>query len=86
MDNFLYRSFLGALSYLFINTLPYYRVCCGVIITLGSKSTLTTCHPITYLMQYVRETVSKGIQFSGSMFVMLIFTDSDQAGDIKDYL
>ena len=40
------------------------------------------CHLVTYLMQYERETVSKGIKFSGSMFHMLIFTDGDWVGDI----
>ena len=36
----------------------------------GSEPTLTTFHLITYLMQYIRGTVS----ISGSMFDMHIFT------------
>ena len=35
-----------------------------------------------YLMQYVRGTVSKGIQFSGSIFEMHIITDAEWSRDI----
>ena len=54
----------------------------GLLSRIDSKPTLTTCHLMTYLMQYVRGTVSKGMQFSGSMFDMHIFTDADWAGDV----
>ena len=37
---------------------------------------------MVYLMQYVRGTVSRGIRFSGSMFDMHVFTDTDWAGDV----
>ena len=37
---------------------------------------------ITYLLQYVRGTVSNWIQLSGSIFDLLTFTDASGAGDI----
>jgi len=37
---------------------------------------------VVYLWQYLRGTLGKGIEFSGSMFDMHVFTDSDWAGDV----
>ena len=54
----------------------------GLLSRISSKPTLTTRHLITYLIQCVCGIVSKGIQFSGSMLDMHIFTDADWAGDI----
>ena len=82
VDNFPYRSLLGALLYLSMNTCPDIAYAVGLLSRFGSKPTLTTCHLMTYIMQYVRGTVSKGIPFSGSMFDMHIFTDADWVGDI----
>ena len=70
IDNFPYGSLLGALLYLSMNTRPDIAYAVGLLLRFGSKSTLTTCHLMTYLMRYVRGTVSKGIQFRGSMFDM----------------
>ena len=82
IDNYPYRSLLGGLLYLSMNTRPDIAYAVGLLSRFGSKPTLTTCHLMTYLMQHVRGTVSKGIQFSGSMFNMHIFTDVDWAGDV----
>ena len=54
----------GALSYLSMNTRSDIAYAVGLLSCLGSKPTLSTCHPITYLMQYVRGTVSKGACFT----------------------
>ena len=75
VDNVPYRSWLGALLYLSMNTRPDRAYAVGLLSRFDSKPTLTASYLITYLMQYERGTVSLGIQFSGSMFDMHIFTD-----------
>ena len=79
-DNFPYRSQLGALLYLSMNTRPDVAYEVGLLFRLGAKSTVHTCHLMVYLMQY--GTVSWSIIFSGSMFDMHIFTDADWAYDV----
>ena len=81
LDNFPYRSLLGALLYLSMNTRPDISYAVGVLSRLANKPTLVTCKLMVYLMQYVRGTVDKGINFSGSDFDMHVFTDADWAGD-----
>ena len=82
LDNFPYRSLLGALLYLSMNTRPDIAYAFGLQSRFGSKPSVQTCHLIVYLMQYVRGTVSCGIRFSGRMFDMHVFTDVDWAGDV----
>ena len=53
VGNFPYRSLLGALLYLSMNTRPDVAYAVRLLSRFGSKPTLTTCHLITYLMQYV---------------------------------
>ena len=65
-----------------MNSRPDIAYAVGLLSRFDSKPTLTTCHLMTYLTQYARGTVSKGIQFSGSMFDMHIFTGADWAGDV----
>ena len=82
IDNFPYRSLLGALLYLSMNTRPDITYAVGVLSRYGAHPTLTTCKLVVYLMQYMRGTVHMGIKFSGSCFDMHVFTDADWAGDI----
>ena len=65
-----------------MNTRPDIAYAVGLLSRFGSKPTKNTFHLITYLMQYVRGTVNKGIQFSGSLFDVHIFSDADCVGDI----
>jgi len=81
VDNFPYRPILGALLYLSMNTRPDIAYAVGVLSRYGSKPTLTTCKLMVYLMQYLRGTIEKGIEFSGSKFDLHIFTDADWAGE-----
>ena len=75
------RSLLGALLYLPMNTYP------DIAYDVGFYHVLALSIPkphviLLRIMQYVRGTVSQGIQFSGSMFDMHTFTDAGWAGDI----
>ena len=81
IDNFPYRSLLGALLYLSMNTRPDIAYAVGVLSRFANKPTAVTCKLMVYLMQYVRGTADKGIIFSGSDFDMHVFTDADWAGD-----
>ena len=78
LDNFPYRSVLGPLLYLSINTRPDIAYSVKLLSRFGAKHTVHTCH----LMQYVRGTVKCGIRLSGIMFDMHVFTDADWAGDV----
>ena len=82
LDNFPYRSLLGALLYLCINTRPDIAYAVELLSCFCSKPTVQTCHLMVYLMQYIRGTVSCDIRISGSMFDMHVFTDADWAGDV----
>ena len=77
LDNFPYRSLLGPLLYLSMNTLPDIKYAVGLISRFGSKPTVQTCHLMVYFMQCVRGIVSCGIRFSASMYDMHVFTDAD---------
>ena len=79
VDNFPYRSMLGALLYLSMNTRPDIAYAVGLLSRFGSK---VTCMLMVYLLQYIRGTVQMGIRFSGSRFDMHVFTDADWAGDV----
>ena len=67
LDNFPYRSLLGALLYLSMNTRPDIAYAVGLLSRFGAKPTVRTWHLMVYLMQYVRGIVSCGIRFSGSI-------------------
>ena len=41
-----------------------------------------SCKQMVYLLQYVRDTVAKGMRFCGSAVDMHVFTDVDWAGNI----
>ena len=77
VDNFPYRSMLGALLYLSMNTRPDISYAVGLLSRFGSKPTKVTCMLMVYLLQYIRGTVQMGIRFSGSRFDMQVFTDAD---------
>ena len=81
LDNFPYRSLLGAVLYLALNTRPDIAYAVGVLARFSNKPTMATCRLMIYLLQYLRGTKDKGIRFSGSKFDMHIFTDADWAGD-----
>ncbi len=81
VDNYPYRSLLGAMLYLSMNTRPDIAYAVGLLSRYASKPTKATCKLMTYLLQYIRGTVRKGIRFSGKSFDMHIFTDADWAGD-----
>ena len=82
LDNFPYRSLIGAVLYLSMNTRADISYAVGVLARYGSKPTMASCKMLVHLMQYLRGTVDKGIIFSGRTFDMHIFTDSDWAGDL----
>ena len=82
VDNYPYRSLLGAMLYLSMNTRPDIAYAVGLLSRYASKPTRATCYLMTYLLQYVRGTVRKGIRFSSKHFDMHIFTDADWAGDV----
>lgn len=81
VENFPFRSMLGALLYLCMNTRPDIAYAVGVLSRFGSAPTHGACYLMVYLMQYVRGTAHKGISFTGKCFDMHIFTDADWAGD-----
>ena len=82
LDNFPYRSILGALLYLAINMRPDLSYAVGLLSRFGSKPTPVTCDLKVHVLQYLRGTVEKGIKFSGSMLDLHIFTDEDWAGNL----
>ena len=82
LDNFPYRSLIGATLYLSMSTRPDISYAVGVLARFASKPTLAACENLVHLMQYVRGTVDKGIVFSGSTVDLHVFTDADWAGDI----
>ena len=81
LDNFPYRNLLGAVLYLAMNTRPDIAYAVGVLSRHGTKPTLLSCSLMIYLLQYLSNTVEKGIRFSADSFDMHIFTDADWAGD-----
>ena len=82
LDNFPYRSLIGATLYLSMNTRPDISYAVGVLARYASKPTMAACGQLVHLMQYIRGTVDKGITFSGSTADMHVFTDADWAGDL----
>ena len=82
MDNFSYRSLLGALLYLSMNTRPDMSYAVGLLSRFGSHPTVATCKLMVHALQYLRGTVHMGIRYSGSMFDLHVFTDADWAGDV----
>jgi hypothetical protein len=81
LDNFPYRSLLGAVLYLSLNTRPDIAYAVGVLARYANKPTMAECKLMIHLMQYLRGTAEMGIRFSGSKFDMHVFTDADWAGD-----
>jgi hypothetical protein len=81
LDNFPYRSLLGAVLYLSMNTRPDVAYAVGVLSRFANKVTVVTCQLMVHLMQYLRGTMEKGIKFSGTKFDLHIFSDADWAGD-----
>ena len=82
LDNFPYRSLLGALLYLSMNTRPNMSYAVGLLSRFGSHPTIATCKLMVYALQYLRGTVHMGFRYSGSMFDLHVFTDADWAGDV----
>ena len=82
LDNFPYRSLIGATLYLSMNTRPDISYAVGVLARYASKPTMAACDQLVHLMQYIRGSVDKGITFSGSIADMHAFTDADWAGDL----
>jgi hypothetical protein len=82
MDNFPYRSIVGALLYLSTYTRPDLAYAVGVLARFGNKPSYAACKLAVYVLLYLRGTVDKGFQFSGSEFDMHVFSDADWAGDI----
>jgi hypothetical protein len=80
LDNFPYRTLVGATLHLAMNTRPDISYAVGVLSRFGSSPTLTACHAMIHLLQYLSATLDKGIRFSGRMFDLHIFTDADWAG------
>ena len=82
VDNFPYRSLIGALLYLSMNTRPDIAYAVGLLARFGNKPSIVTCKLVVYTMQYLRGTMEKGIEFSGSYFDLHVFSDADWAGDV----
>ena len=82
LENFPYRSLIGAVLYLSMNTRADISYAVGVLARYANKPSIAACKMVVHLMQYLRGTVDKGIIFSGNEFDMHIFTDSDWAGDL----
>ena len=66
LQNFPYRSFIGAVLYLSMNTRPDIAYAVGVLSRYASKPTSAACDMVVHLMTYLRGTTRKGITFSGS--------------------
>jgi hypothetical protein len=82
LDNFPYRSLIGAALYLSMNTRSDISYAVGVLSRHSSKPTLASCKLLVHMWQYLRGTVDKSLTFSGRSLDMHIFTDSDWAGDV----
>jgi hypothetical protein len=82
LDNFRYRSLIGAALYLSMNTRSDIAYAVGVLSRHSSKPTLASCKLLVHMWQYLRGTVDKSLTFSGRSLDMHIFTDSDWAGDV----
>jgi hypothetical protein len=82
VDNFPYRSIVGALLYLSTYTRPDLAYAVGVLTRFGNKPTYAACMLAVHLLLYVRGTVEMGIMFSGDEFDLHVFSDADWAGDI----
>ena len=85
LDNFPYKSLLGALLYLSMNTRPDIAYAVGLLSQFGAKPTRSTCKLLIYLQQYVRGTVAKASDSVGVPLIYLymhVFKDANWAGDI----
>jgi hypothetical protein len=82
VDNFPYRSIVGALLYLSTYTRPDLAYAVGVLTRFGNKPSYAACKLAVHVLLYLRGTVEMGIEFSGSEFDMHVFSDADWAGDI----
>ena len=66
IDNFPYRSLIGAALYLSMNTRADIAYAVGVLSRHSSKPTLASCKLLVHLWQYLRGTLGKGVIFSGA--------------------
>jgi hypothetical protein len=82
VDAFPYRSVVGALLYLASYTRPDLAYAVGVLARFGNKPTYASCQLAIYVLWYLRGTADQGIQFSGSVFDLHVFSDADWGGDI----
>jgi hypothetical protein len=82
--SFPYRSFIGSLLYLSLNTRPDIAFAVGLLARLSMAPTYGACYCAAYLMSYLSGTVSECIHFSNPMLAdWHAFVDADWAGDIK---
>ena len=82
INNFPYRSIIGALLYLALHTRPDISYAVGVLSRFGTNPSYAACEMCVYLLQYLRGTVGLGITLSGSSLDLHIYTDADWAGDV----
>jgi hypothetical protein len=80
IENFPYRTLLGATLYLALNTRPDISYAVGVLSRFANKPTLVICRLMIYMMQYLRGTTEMGIKFSGKIFDMHVHSDADWGG------
>ena len=67
-----YRSLLGALLYLSMNTRPDMSYAVGLLSRFGSHPTVATCKLMVYALQYLRGTVHMGIRLGLTYMCLLM--------------
>jgi hypothetical protein len=81
VHNFPFLKIVGALLYLTVFTRPDLSHAVNMLSRLTTKKTMASCSLAIHVLLYLKGTTDKGITFSGSLFDLHAFSDSDWAGD-----
>jgi hypothetical protein len=82
--SFPYRSFIGSLLYLSLNTRPDIAFAVGLLARFCVDPSYGACYCAAFLMSYLSGTADESISFLNPMFAdWHAFVDADWAGDLK---
>ena len=80
---FPHMNIVGALLYLSINTRPDISFAVGALATFNKFPTYKSCKALLRVLIYLRDTSERGIQFTGSDFILSGYSDADWGGDLE---
>ena len=82
-QNFSFRSLIGCLLYLSINTRPDIAFAVGLLARVASKPTYGACYCAAWLLSYLSGTVEQCIMYPFALFADLYaMVDADWGGDV----